>query len=95
MQSSFLFDLQHSFLVHLVDLRSVNLLCLVSLDFHCVGYYSFNQEGGWLEVYVFGLLETLKPRFLSNFVQVVYYLSSYLIIFAQLLKTSFNSLAGS
>lgn len=82
MQSSFLFNFQHSLLVHLVDLRSVHLLCLVALNLHCVCYYSFHQEWGWLEVYVFGLLETLKPRFLSDFVQVVYHLSSYLIIFA-------------
>ena len=93
MQPSFLFDLQHSLLVHQVDLRSVHLLCLVALDLHCVGHYSFHQEGGWLEVYVFGLLETLKPGFLSDFVQVVDHLSSYLIIFAQLLKIAFNSLA--
>ncbi len=77
-------------LVKLNDCILVQLLCLMSLDLHCVCQDSLGQEWQWLQVNVSCLFESFQTAFLSCIVYLLQNFQSHLLVCAQLLKCRLN-----
>lgn len=82
--------LEDALLVELVDLSSVILLGLMTLNLHCICQDALGLEGLWLQVDVLCLLEALQPCFLADLSKIVDNLETNGSILAELLESALN-----
>lgn len=87
---SFSFQVEFTFIIHLLDLICVELFCSESLELHCVCQNSHFLECSGLNVEIFGLFKTMQPLLFANTYQFFTDQSSHLFISTYLFEGTCN-----